>query len=344
MDFSIPIDQTAGAKAKIDSDTIFKDSGYKSLFSHHIQTNKVYINKILNIILGIISLTFIKKGSVITTNYPPNLIDKKIVWNYLYKIKRIKKIKLIILIHDLDFIRNNDNDSNQEKKYIEQLDVADAIIVHNTKMIDLLVEKGLSKDKLIDLKIFDYLADIKSSGGSYGNKFIVAGNLDIQKSKYLSKISKIDGIYFNLYGPGYNQNDYDSDKSKYYGSFPSESIPNVIQGSYGLVWDSEELSGGVGPYGDYQRYNNPHKTSLYLAAGFPVVVWEKAALAPFIVENNLGFVVDNLDELPSKIEEISEDEYNRMKLNVKEIGQKICSGYFLNEALKKVETVIEENK
>ncbi|TKV30210.1 hypothetical protein FDX20_26770, partial [Citrobacter sp. TBCS-11] len=54
--------------------------------------------------------------------------------------------------------------------------------------------------------------------------------------------------YFNLYGPGYNQNDYDSDKSKYYGSFPSESIPNVIQGSYGLVWDSEELSGGVGPY------------------------------------------------------------------------------------------------
>ena len=33
-------------------------------------------------------------------------------------------------------------------------------------------------------------------------------------------------------------------------------------------------------------FYNSHKASLYLAAGFPVVVWKESALAHFILEKN----------------------------------------------------------
>ncbi|MDM5144764.1 Beta-1,6-galactofuranosyltransferase WbbI [Lactococcus lactis] len=73
-------------------------------------------------------------------------------------------------------------------------------------------------------------------------------------------------------------------------------------------------------------------------------MWKQAALASFIVENNLGFVVDNLEELPQKLSQISEQDYNEMVINVQKMGKKIRSGYFLSEALKKADKVLEENK
>ena len=73
-------------------------------------------------------------------------------------------------------------------------------------------------------------------------------------------------------------------------------------------------------------------------------MWKQAALASFIVENKLGFVVDNLEELPQKLSQISEQDYNEMVINVQKMGKKIRSGYFLSEALKKADKVLEENK
>ena len=75
-----------------------------------------------------------------------------------------------------------------------------------------------------------------------------------------------------------------------------------------------------------------------------MIMWKQAALASFIVENNLGFVVDNLEELPQKLSQISEQDYNEMVINVQKMGKKIRSGYFLSEALKKADKVLEENK
>ena len=33
---------------------------------------------------------------------------------------------------------------------------------------------------------------------------------------------------------------------------------------------------------DYLRINNPHKTSLYLACGIPIITWNKAAIAQYV--------------------------------------------------------------
>ena len=75
-----------------------------------------------------------------------------------------------------------------------------------------------------------------------------------------------------------------------------------------------------------------------------MIVWKEAALAEFVLENNLGFAVNSLLDLPEKIAEISEEDYNKMITHVQKMGNKIRSGYFLSEALKKSENILEENK
>ena len=83
------------------------------------------------------------------------------------------------------------------------------------------------------------------------------------------------------------------------------------------------------------KYNNPHKLSLYLSSGLPVVIWDKAAEAVFVKNNKLGIAVNSLFELQSKLENITEDDYNEMARNVAVIAEKLKKGYYAGKALQK---------
>ena len=89
----------------------------------------------------------------------------------------------------------------------------------------------------------------------------------------------------------------------------------------------------TGQTGEYLRINNPHKTSLYLAAGFPVIIWKQAALAPFIVENGLGLAVDSLEELPRLLEQLTDEEYRGFVANVASFGALLRRGAYIRKAL-----------
>ena len=103
-----------------------------------------------------------------------------------------------------------------------------------------------------------------------------------------------------------------------------------------MVWDGPSAESCEGVFGEYLKYNNPHKCSLYLAAGLPVIIWKQAALAPFIVGNHLGFCVNSLDEIDSVLDKITDEEYKTISQNCRKIGEKIRSGYFLTKALRKI--------
>ncbi|MEI3535629.1 MAG: hypothetical protein V8R16_02480, partial [Bacilli bacterium] len=83
-------------------------------------------------------------------------------------------------------------------------------------------------------------------------------------------------------------------------------------------------------FGKYLKYNNPHKLSLYLAAGLPVIVWSKSAIAKFVIDNNVGICVNNLNEINDKIKKSN---YELIRNNAIKIGEKIRKGYFLNNCL-----------
>ena len=78
----------------------------------------------------------------------------------------------------------------------------------------------------------------------------------------------------------------------------------------------------------------------YLLCGLTVIVWDKAAIATFIVENNLGIVVSNLKDLNAILENLPEDDYKVMKTNVLKVQEKVMNGQFVETTVKKALEVL----
>ena len=85
------------------------------------------------------------------------------------------------------------------------------------------------------------------------------------------------------------------------------------------------------------KYNNPHKLSLYIAAGLPVVVWRQAAIADFVETNNIGITIESLTDISKRIQTLSVSEYNEMAMAVKKLQKQVVSGSFTRRCLKIVE-------
>lgn len=71
-----------------------------------------------------------------------------------------------------------------------------------------------------------------------------------------------------------------------------------------------------GAYGNYLKYNNPHKVSLYIISNLPIIAWSKSAMAEFIQKNNIGILVNDLKEIPEKLKELSNEDYKKILENV----------------------------
>lgn len=328
----------AGSKAANDAIKIVNELGYQSLELYRSSETKT---RILDVVRGLLHVYMwrqkLKDDDVIFLQYPMN----RYMMGKIYHILKScgKKIKVITLIHDVDFLRNvpkaNGNVDDMKKIELSLLSQSDVIIAHNNSMIHALRKEGL-ESKYVSLEIFDYLYKGKGAKIEDIDSVIVAGNLLQQKAGYLYKLdSKKQHFNLALYGSNLSE-DFHYEHAKYYGSFsPDELIKNLV-GTYGLVWDGDMLDTCAGNYGKYLKVNNPHKVSLYLAAGLPVIVWKKSALYPFIKENEVGFGIDSLTQIDNMLEE-AKTQYGKFKLNAENVGERIRNGFFLEKAIKEAE-------
>lgn len=168
-----------------------------------------------------------------------------------------------------------------------------------------------------------------------------AGNLgksEFLKNKELKKLR----IKFNLYGPNFDKKSINVENVEYCGSFGPDEIPYRLKGSFGLIWDGGEIDTCSGPFGNYMRYNNPHKLSLYIAAGLPVIVWEEAAIADFVRKYDIGFTIKSLFEISSAIEKTKLEKYEQYKENILMLQKNVTAGYYTKNVLDQVEKIIEE--
>ena len=209
------------------------------------------------------------------------------------------------------------------------------MIAHNPIMKSVLVEKGLPEYKLVSLEIFDYLIPNyqEKDGLSKDQPIIVAGNLAQEKAGYLYQLPARPA--YNLYGVGFDESRA-LENEAYFGSFLPDELPAALEGGFGLVWDGDSAETCSGVFGEYLRYNNSHKASLYLASGFPLVVWKQSALSHFVLEKNCGVAVESLHDLKNTIENLSDADYQELVANAKNIGKKIRDGFYLTSALKKL--------
>ena len=321
--------RNAGFKARID--TLF-------VFDHHPDVEVVNIPlwggrwsraKKLGSFLNFLLLK-VKQNDVVFIQYP---FPKPFIDIIIFIVK-YRKIKLCLLIHDVDILRGQ-----KHNKDFKNLSNAHYLISHNKIMSAQLQTIGINTHK-VNLEIFDYilnanalrLEDIKERNNFGVNNIIYCGNLDSNKSGFIYSWNKCKA---NRIVYGVNADSDINENNDYRGSFDSNNPPEINDSgrSYGLVWDGDSTKECSGSFGEYLKFNNPHKTSLYLAMGLPIVAWKDAAISKFIEEKGVGLVVDGLDHLDKELELITDEQYTHMIRNVYKERSKLISGQYLHEAI-----------
>lgn len=325
--------KTAGNKAQKDINQVAEELGYQTI-KYRIAGGRVqqFFSK-----LGFsIKLRRIPQKSRLLFQYPLAGGLEKHVVNFLEK---RGDVELVLFIHDLDILRNAGNDVVIQRE-VQLLNLAKTVVVHNNSM-KVEVEKkilDIKKTRIIVLQLFDYLCEISKKEKSCNkNSVVIAGNLSKNKSGYIYHLSECSAkLNYHLYGINY----IEQKKAHivYHGAFRPEELPDKLEQGFGLVWDGDELSCCSGSFGEYLRYNNPHKLSLYLATGMPVVVWDQAAVKGLVETEGIGLVVSSLSDMEKQIFSLSDEDYCAMRQNAQRIGERVRDGYYA----KKVFELLEE--
>lgn len=296
----------------------------------HIKMGNLWNNK----------LSILKPGDTLIIQFPP-FYHTVFLGNTVRTLTR-RGINVIALIHDVDMVRHeNDHSFSWRTKFrihFEErglLNLCSKIVVHNKHMLRYFLKLGFAENQLVSLNIFDYLVSDpdakidakinakKANGISESPTVAIAGNLDPIKAGYIYQLP--GNVCFDLYGIHYTEAQ-EKTNVIYHGAFSPEELPFILTADFGLVWDGPSSQNCVGNYGRYLRYNNPHKASLYLAAGLPIAIWKEAALAEYICGAGLGIAIDSLDELHSALSKVTHKEYATMLEKVQSVGRCLRAG------------------
>ena len=335
-------EKNAGSKARNDVEAILISEGYEGLELKVENWYKMNFFKAQQHKYRATKSVFdqLGAGDELVIQFP--IIHHTFFISRLIKQAQKRGAKFYLLIHDVETLRHAAGSEvkfrHKVRNYFQEkkaLMSVDGIIVHNDIMKKVLVSQGVPADKMVSLEIFDYLIPNfeEKTAPQKDQPIIVAGNLNPTKSGYLYDLPEQPA--YNLYGVGYDESRA-LKNTTYFGSFMPDDLPAALQGSFGLVWDGDSSETCQGSYGNYLCFNNSHKASLYLASGFPLVVWKESALAHFILEKSCGIAVTSLHDLEAVLQNLSEKEYADLSENARRIGKDLREGYYLRSALRKL--------
>lgn len=314
---------TASSKAKLDCEKIAGKAGFHNIGLKPTFYQYRLIGRLKTALSNLVAYCRMPKDGVAFLQYP--------VFGYKWQVQLAKRKnnKVITIVHDLNMLRGLSSDFS-DKTLLEQSDV---LIVHTPQMKEWCRKNMLCK-KVVVLGIFDYLYDKRpgeenTNTHPSGVTVAFAGNL--KKSPFLDKL-KAEYTTFELFGIGVEQRKLNG-CCVYRGCFHPEALPAHLNSRFGLVWDGESVEACTGTNGEYLKYIAPHKISMYLSCGIPVIVWRQSAMSDFVTNNQVGIAVDSLTELELKLSRLSEEDYKSLKQNVLKVRKKMLDGYFLTQAI-----------
>lgn len=324
---------TAGNKAKTDYEEILKSMGAVNLgLPCQINGNRLiaFSYNLRSIIRACLCM---KRGDVIILQYPV-----KKYFTFICNIARLKGAATISLIHDLGSFRRKKLTVKQE---IRRLGHTDYVIATNENMKKWLEQQGFNKP-MGTLGFHDYLSanPISPLTAKRQEKdvynIVYAGSLNLRKNAFILKMKEIDKDFrFHLYG---SMTDYDAiaqDKNIiWHGFLPADNFIAQVEGDFGLVWDGDSLEECHGNFGEYLKYNTPHKASFYLRAGLPIIVWKQAAIAPLVEISQTGITINSLKELTTVLKELTATDYEQLKINAHQLSLAINNGENLKKAIR----------
>ena len=313
-------------KARQDVDRVFRDLGYTNLTP---QSKSVHpVSRFITKLTGVIRiLTTVKRGDTLCLQYP-----MKKFYYMACTFAHWKGAYVATIIHDLGAFRRHKLTPEQENSRLKKTDF---LIAHNDTMKQYLIEKGF-KGHICSLGIFDFI--VQTEPKDYDTPHVprrvfYASNLKKWRNGFLYALQGVMNEWeMTLYGHGFDEEGKRNPKLKYAGSLPEDQLIAEAEADFGLVWDGNSIDECDGDWGSYLKINNPHKTSLYLRAGVPVIIWNKAAIAPFIESKGLGVSVGSLKELDEVFRTMTSEEYNTLKANAKAFSKLLGEGRFVRKA------------
>ncbi|QJD97558.1 hypothetical protein HH214_17595 [Mucilaginibacter robiniae] len=332
FEYSDKINNSASTKAVADCNKIFTAAGYQdytlTVNNEAGRKAKFYLNAFVAICKFLVK---VEKGSLIGIQYP--MLNN--VFKYFIKAANLKGIKFFCIIHDVESLRLGGTDEALVAKEVNNLNYYDALVVHNPLMLQWLKSKGVTS-KMVSLGIFDYLAKqapLQQGTSTKLNTVAFAGNLN--KSNFIYHLGDIQNCKFNVYGPNLIKENTLGSNTQWCGVYPPDEIVQHLKGDFGLIWDGDDINELDAILGNYLKFNNPHKVSLYLAAGLPVIAPRSSAIGQLLQKNKIGILIDTLKDLNTL--NVPAEEYVILKNNCISIQQKLIKGEFFSEALNAVE-------
>ena len=335
-------EKNAGNKARNDVEAILVSEGYKGLELKVENWYKMNFFKAQQHKYRALKSVFdqLGAGDELLIQFP--IIHHTFFISQLIKQAQNRGVKFYLVIHDIESLRHVGDSAvtlrHKVRNYFQEkaaLTSVDGIIVHNDIMKNALTIQGIPSDKMVSLEIFDYLIPNfeEKNVPQKEEAIIIAGNLIPTKSGYLYNLPEQPA--YNLYGMGYDESRA-LKNTTYFGSFMPDDLPNALQGSFGLVWDGDSSETCQGSFGNYLRINNSHKASLYLASGFPLVVWKESALAHFVLDKQCGIAIDSLHDLQKALDDLTDRDYMELSANARQVGVALRNGDYLKSAISRL--------
>ncbi|WDF83078.1 glycosyltransferase [Lacticaseibacillus pabuli] len=245
--------------------------------------------------------------------------------------------KLVFVIDDIAAWRTATPGEGELEREVTRIGMADALVVHSAAMYQRLVQQAQSFHVTMPSVVTAYGVSGYEMGETNVHRQLDGGidyAGDLSQANYLEHVAA--DLPFNVYGvaPGDKGEAWsDAKQLRLHPRADPEAVGYILNGAFGLIWYSTSYPGVTGVLGEYMRYNTPAKLGMYLAANEPVIIWRGAAHAEFVAQQGVGIVIDQLDELPRLLANVTPADYDRLHQNAKRIGRAVRNGVFLKKAL-----------
>lgn len=268
------------------------------------------------------ALKLIVPGDTVVHQFPTYMsADFEAEW--LTAIKD-KKANYVLLIHDFEPFRVTK--ANPTEFTLAQK--ADLIITHSEAMSQYLAKMGVNKKTIVQ-PLFDYLGP-NPPLASYQKILNYAGTW--QKAPWLQDYQ---GPALKLFGNRPKKwRDWQTPADiEWTGNFEPDDIQNHLDSGFGLLWDSDF---DTLHYQSYTKINAPHKASLYLKAGLPLIAWQESHIGRLIDRYQIGFTINDLDELEDLMKTLTADQYQSWQANLLPLREQVSEGFFTKTTLEAV--------
>lgn len=339
VEINAPDAFNAGKKAFDDVNSILRKAGLDSILIDRDQSS---FHRLLKapLLMYRLARAFLSRGKIIVIQTPIPKEARGIVRRLL----RISQAKTVMLIHDIDSMRYSER-MQQLGSELSLFESADVVIAHNEAMKAWLQQRGLKKP-IVSMDLFDYLipsargigvldadADFSPKGcHNWRREIVFAGSLAAAKSGFIYRLTEKIPLTLHAFGAlPLSEHSFPA-TVRYCGAFAPGS-PTIPGGLFGLVWDGPDTGTCSGTGGNYLKLNSPHKVSLYVACGLPILCWRESAVAEYVESESLGLAVASLEEIPEALASLPQSAFTKMLDSVAMAGSRLRSGGQLANAL-----------